>query len=68
MSWEIIRDDLLVVGYGDTLAEAEENDDVNMRKLLERAKVVNMKLNSKKIKLKQTEVMGHGLCDQQRWS
>ena len=57
---EIIRDDLLVVGYGDTLTEAE-NHDANLRKLLERARAVNMKLNSKKIKLKETEVkfMGH---------
>ena len=58
---EIIRDDLLVVGCGDTLTETEENHDANLRKLLERARAVNMKLNNKKIKLKETEVkfMGH---------
>ena len=57
---EIIRDDLLVAGYGDTLREAEENHDPNLRKLLERTRFVNMKINSKKIKLKETEVKFKG--------
>ena len=46
---EIITDDFLVVGYGDTLAEAEENHDANFKKLLERARAVTIKPNSKKI-------------------
>ena len=56
---EILRDDLLVVGYGGTLAEAEVNHDENLRNLLDRAREVN--LNSKKMKLKKPQVkfMGH---------
>ena len=49
---EILRDDLLVVGYGGTLAEAEVNHDENLRNLLDRAREVNLKLNSKKMNLK----------------
>ena len=58
---EILRDDLLVVGYGDTQEEADANHDENLRKLMERAREVNLKLNSKKINLKKPEVkfMGH---------
>ena len=58
---EILRDDLLVVGYGGTLAEAEVNHDENLRNLLDRAREVNLKLNSKKMKLKKPQVkfMGH---------
>ena len=63
---EMIRDDLLVVGYGDTLTEAEENHDANLRKPLERARAVNMKLNSKEAEGNRGEV--HGSCDQQIWS
>ena len=60
---EIIRDDLLVVGYGDTLAEAEINHDESLKRLLDRAREANIKLNSKKMNLKKTEVtfMGHVL-------
>ena len=58
---EIVRDDILVVGYGDTKEQAEENHDHNLRKLLDRAREVNLKLNSKKMNLKKEEVkfMGH---------
>ena len=58
---EILRDDLLLVGYGDTQEEADANHDENLRKLLDRAREVNLKLNSKKMNLKKPEVkfMGH---------
>lgn len=58
---EILQDDLLVVGYGDTQEEADANHDENLRKLLDKAREVNLKLNSKKINLKKPEVkfMGH---------
>ena len=46
---EILRDDILVAGYGDTQEEAEDNHDQNLRKLLDRARKVNLKLNSKKM-------------------
>ena len=57
----VLRDDILVVGYGDTVEEAEKNHDENLRKELNRARQVNLKLNSKKMSLKKTEVkfMGH---------
>lgn len=39
---EILRDDLLVVGYGDTQEEADANHDENLRKLLDRVREVNL--------------------------
>ena len=58
---EILRDDILVAGYGETQEEAEANHDQNLRKLLDRARKVNLKLNSKKMNLKKQQVkfMGH---------
>ena len=58
---QILRDDLLVVGYGDTQKEANANHDENLRKLLDRAREVKLKLNSKKMNLKKPQVkfMGH---------
>ena len=50
-----------MVGYGDTQEEADANHDENFIKLLDRAREVNLKLNSKKMNLKKPEVkfMGH---------
>lgn len=58
---EILRDDILVAGYGDIQEEAEANHDQNLRELLDRARKVNLKLNSKKMNLKKQQVkfMGH---------
>ena len=58
---KVIRDDILVVGCGDTDSEALVNHDQNVIRLLERAKQVNLKLNKNKVKLRQAEVnfMGH---------
>ena len=42
---EILRDDLLVFGYGDTQEERDANHDENLRKLLDRPREVNLKLN-----------------------
>ena len=58
---EVLRDDMLVMGYGDTQEEAERNHDENLKGLLDRAQEVNLKLNSKKMNLRRTEVkfMGH---------
>ena len=58
---EVLRDDTLVMGYGDTQEEAERNHDENLKGLLDRAQEVNLKLNSKKMNLRRTEVkfMGH---------
>lgn len=58
---EILRDDILVAGYEDTQEEAEANHDQSLRKLLDRARKVNLKLNSKKMNLQKQKVkfMGH---------
>lgn len=58
---EVLRDDLLVIGYGTTQQEADRNHDENLTRLLNRAREVNLKLNSKRMKLCQKEVkfMGH---------
>ena len=58
---KVIRDDILVVGYGETDSEAQRNHDENVIRFLERARQVNLKLNKSKVKLRQAEVkfMGH---------
>lgn len=58
---EVLRDDMLVIGYGTTQQEADRNHDENLKKLLNRAREVNLKINSKKMNLRQKEVkfMGH---------
>jgi transposase InsO family protein len=58
---EVLRDDMLVIGYGTTQEEAERNHNDNLKKLLNRAREINLKLNSKKMNLRKTEVkfMGH---------
>ena len=53
---KVIRDDILVVGCGDTDCEVLVNHDQNVILLLDRAKQVNLKLNKNKVKLRQAEV------------
>lgn len=58
---KVIRDDILVVGYGATDTEVRIDHDRNVARLLERARQVNLRLNKSKVKLRKTEVkfMGH---------
>ncbi|KAK3716424.1 hypothetical protein QZH41_000491 [Actinostola sp. cb2023] len=58
---EVLRDDMLVIGYGDTQEEADRNHDENLKALLNRAREINLKFNIKKMNLRKTEVkfMGH---------
>ena len=59
---EVIKDDIIVMGFGDTEEQARlRNHDENMSKLLERARKVNLRLNSKKMNVKKNEVkfVGH---------
>ena len=58
---EVIVDDILVYGCGATQAEYTRDHDNNLKKLLDRARENNLKLNRKKLKLHLTEVrhMGH---------
>ena len=63
---EVVMDDFLVVGCGDTVEEAMTNHDQNLFALLDRARERNLKLNSEKIHLRLQEVpfMGHLLTPQ----
>ena len=63
---EILRDDILVIGSGDTLDEATIDHDENLLKLLKRAREVNLKFNSRKLNLRKPEVkyMGHVLSSE----
>ena len=58
---EVIADDFLIIGYGDTEEEASENHDNNVIQFLETCKKNNIKLNSNKIRWKKKEVqyIGH---------
>ena len=62
----VIGDDILVVGYGATDAEAPSDHDRNVTRLLVRARQVNLKLNKSKVKLRKTEVkfMGHVISNE----
>lgn len=44
---EVIRDDIIVIWFGDTQEQALRNHDENMTMLIERARNVNLRLNSK---------------------
>ncbi|XP_054278887.1 uncharacterized protein K02A2.6-like [Macrosteles quadrilineatus] len=61
----VIADDILIYGCGDTGEEASRDHDRKLRMLLLRAREKNLKLNRKKMKLRQTEVsfMGHVLSN-----
>ena len=58
---EVIRDDILVMGYGENEDEANQNHDENLIRLLEQARKANLRLNSSKMNLRKSEVkfMGH---------
>lgn len=60
---EVIADDILVFGCGDTEEECQRDHDANLQCLLQRAREQNLKLNKKKLKLCLPEVsyMGHRL-------
>ena len=57
----VIRNDILVMGYGENEVEANRNDDENLTHLLRQAHKANLRLNSSKLNLRKTEVkfMGH---------
>ena len=57
----VLRDDILVVGNGETLDEANKNHDENLVRLLDRDRQVNLRLKSSKLHLRKPEVrfMGH---------
>ena len=63
---EVIADDILIYGAGDTDEQASADHDQNLISLLQRAKENNLKFNLKKLKLRQNSVayMGHLLTFQ----
>ena len=60
---EVIADDFVIVGYGNTPAEWQSDHDQNVRAFLNRCRERNLKLNEKKARLRQQEVpfIGHVL-------
>ena len=58
---EVIHDEFLIVGCGDTDDEAEAGHDSNLNALLERARERNLRLNADNLKSKMTQVpyIGH---------
>ena len=66
---EVVADDCVAVGFGDTVEEATIDHDQNLQAFLQRCEKRNLKLNDKKLKLRRPEVLfiGHvatadGLC------
>ena len=58
---EVIADDFVIVGFGNTPAEWQADHDRNVRAFLNRCRERNLKLNKKKARLRQQEVpfIGH---------
>ena len=58
---EVVADDFVTVGFGDTEEEAIANHDQNLKAFLQRCEERNLKLNYAKLKLRQQEVpfIGH---------
>ena len=58
---EVIADDILCYGSGETIEDALADHDSNLLSLLDRARKVNLKLNKKKLRLRLDQVpyMGH---------
>lgn len=66
---EVVADDFVVIGFGDTVQEAATDHDRNLKELLSRCEQSNVRLNPDKIQFKQDKVpfIGHvatkeGLC------
>lgn len=53
---EVIADDILIYGCGSTKEKYTQDHDANLRRLLQRAREQNLKLNRKKVKLRLNEV------------
>ena len=58
---EVIADDFLICGFGDTTKAAMANHDQNLKAFLLRARERNLTINSEKLKLRQSQVsfIGH---------
>ena len=60
---EVIADDSVIIGFGDTMLEATESHDRNLSAFLDRCRERNLKLTPDKVKLRLTEIpyIGHKL-------
>ena len=58
---EVVADDFVVIGFGDTLEEAVKDHDQNLEAFLRRCAARGIKLNSSKVRLRRQEVpfIGH---------
>ena len=58
---EVIREDIIVMGFGETQEQAVRNHDENLLKVLERTRKVKLCQNSRRVELRKPEVkfMGH---------
>ena len=63
---EVVADDFIAVGYGDTFEEAAQDHDKNLLVFLQRCKERKVHLNLEKLKLRQSQVLfiGHMATDQ----
>ena len=63
---EVIADDILIYGCGETAEQYMQDHDANLKRLLQRAREQNLKLNRKKVKLRLDTVsyMGHLLTSE----
>ena len=53
---EVVADDFVVIGFGDTTEEAAVDHDKDLRGLMQRCKEHNVKLNPDKVQFKQDKV------------
>ena len=62
---EVVADDFVVIGFGDTLEEAVKDHDQNLDAVLRRCAARGIKLNSSKVRLRRQEVpfIGHVTTD-----
>ena len=63
---EVIADDILCYGSGETMEDALKDHDSNLLNLLDRARSMNFKLNKKKLRLRLDQVtyMGHSFTSE----
>ncbi|PFX15885.1 Retrovirus-related Pol polyprotein from transposon 17.6 [Stylophora pistillata] len=63
---EVVADDFITVGYGDTFEEAAQDHDKSLPLFLQRCKERNVRLNLEKLRLRQPQVLfiGHMATDQ----
>ncbi|KAL9951232.1 hypothetical protein ACROYT_G043857 [Oculina patagonica] len=63
---EVVVDDFIAVGYGNTFEEATQDHDKTLVEFLKRCEAKNVRLNPEKLKLRQSQVLfiGHMATDQ----